>query len=110
MTTLRYDYENRVRNLHVSGGSRSLRPALCYQTTRRRASQAGCSQSEQARTKAQTKAPNYETFRLGPRFRVLVDLRRSHLACDFIPGETFSYDLAHSNIETSRINPYPRGC
>lgn len=91
-----------VRRLHVSCGSRNRRPTRGHQTTRGRASQTGCQQSEQARPKAQ--AEGSQALRLGPRFRVLVPVRFSHLAGDFGESETLPNDAPSQSVEAVPVS------
>ena len=92
---------DRIRPIHVACGSRSSSPAQRYQRARGERAQAGRCESEQARTKAETKS---QDFRFGPRFKVLVAGRFSHLAGDFGPSETFANDLPYSQIESVTVS------
>jgi hypothetical protein len=94
----------RVRQVHIARGSRVGSATQRHQTARRGTPQAGGTQPEPARTK--TKAENYDTFRLGPRFRVLVDLRRYHLAGDFGPSQTLANDLADGQIKAVTVSHF----
>ena len=80
----------RVRSVHGSRGSRACSATQCYKRTPRRTPQENRAESKQAGAKTKTKSQ--ETFRFGPRFKVLVGARFLHLAGDFGKGQTLPHD------------------
>jgi len=92
---------DRVRQVYVSCESRPCGSPQRRKAARRGRAQAFCGKTKSSRPQAKTE--DQETFRLGPRFSVLVGLRRSHLAGDFIPRKAFSNDLANGEIKAVAV-------
>src|SRR5215813_8409851 len=99
---------SRVRTLHGACGSRDSGSAQRDKRARRGTPQTGRAESESSRTETKKqKAEGRQAPRfLGPRGSVgiLVDLRFfSHLAGDFGPRQTPSYDLSDSQIKAVTV-------
>lgn len=81
----------RVRALH-----RVSRPRACCSPLRHKATRQGIPRTkriEPKQTGAEAQAETQETFRFGPRFKVLVEIRFfTHLAGDFSKGQALAND------------------
>lgn len=96
---------NGIRSLHVASGSRASSPAQRHQAARGSGTRTYCSRSQSSRSEAKKKTESRQAFRLGlgPRFKVLVAARFSHLACEFGKSQPLAQDARAERVEAVAV-------